>query len=137
MMRKRECNMKDFLLGLGASILAIFAPIKAIIVVTGVLIVTDLVTGILAARKRGEKISSAGLRRTATKVFVYNIAVISGFLIERYMLEDFISISKITAGIIGVVEFTSILENLNTINGSPIFKQIIDKLGSINDKRKK
>jgi hypothetical protein len=34
-----------------------------------------------------------------------------------------------------VVELTSILENLNTINGSPVFKKLIEKLGSVNDKK--
>lgn len=128
--------MKDYAIGFLVSIAAVFAPIKMILLVTGLLIFSDLFTGILAARKRGEKVSSAGLRRTATKVFVYNAAVMLGFLIEKYMLEGFIPVSKIAAGLISVVEFTSILENLNTINGNPIFKQLIDKLGSVNDKKK-
>lgn len=128
--------MKDYLIALGISVLAVFAPIKHVFLVTGILIFSDLITGILAARKRGEKVTSAGLRRTFTKLFVYNAAIALGFLVEVFMLEGFIPVSKITAGVISVVELTSILENLNAINGSPIFKQIIEKLGSTNDKKK-
>lgn len=128
--------MKDYLVGLVISLAAVFAPIKATLIVTGVLIFVDLITGILAARKRGEPIKSAGLRRTATKIFVYNIAVCTGFLVEKFMLDGFMPVSKIAAGLISVVEFVSILENLNTVNGHPIFKQLIDKLGSVNDKKK-
>ena len=43
--------LKYFLL----STLAIFAPIKMIIITVGVLIFADLLLGILAARKRNEK----------------------------------------------------------------------------------
>jgi hypothetical protein len=127
--------MKDYVIALLVSMFAVFAPIKAIFLVTGVLIFSDLVLGIIAARKKGQSITSAGLRRTATKIFVYNLAVALGFLVETYMLEGFIPVSKITAGLISVVELTSILENLNVINGDPIFKKIIEKLGSVNDKR--
>jgi len=127
--------MKDYLIGLVVTTAAIFAPIKAIFLVTGILIFSDLILGIMAAKKRGEKVTSAGLRRTATKVFVYNAAIILGFLVETFMLEGFLPISKITAGLMSVVELTSILENLNTINGSPVFKKLIEKLGSVNDKK--
>jgi phage-related holin len=118
------------------SILAVFAPIKSILIVTGFLIITDLISGILAAKKRGETISSSGLRRTVTKMLVYNLAVISGFLVEKYMISDILAISKLIAGVISIVELKSILENLNTINGSSIFKGIIEKLGSSNDSPK-
>jgi hypothetical protein len=127
--------MKDYLIGLVVTTAAIFAPIKAIFLVTGILIFSDLILGIMAAKKRGEKVTSAGLRRTATKVFVYNAAIVLGFLVETYMLEGFLPISKITAGLMSVVELTSILENLNTINGSPVFAKLIEKLGSVNDKK--
>ena len=110
--------MKDWLLASIISIAAVFAPIKAILLVTGVLIAADLITGILAARKRGEQIKSAGLRRTITKVLVYNSAVMLGFLMEKYMLEGFIPVSKIAAGLIFIVEGKSIFENLDVINGS-------------------
>jgi len=129
-------TMKDYLVGLLLSVLAIFAPIKALLLVTGVLIFSDLISGILSAKKKGEKITSAGLRRTVTKVTVYNAAIMLGFLCEKYMIDGFLPISKIAAGLISVVELKSVLENLDTINGNPVFKQLIEKLGSINDKTK-
>lgn len=116
--------------------LAIFAPIKDILFVTGFLIFADMITGVLAAIKSKEKIESSGLRRTVTKILVYNLAVISGFLVERYMVADLLPFSKIIAGAISVVELKSILENLTIINGKSIFKDIIVKLGSTNDEKK-
>lgn len=125
--------MKDYVVGLLLSTLAVFAPIKAIILVTGILIFSDLFTGVWAAKKKGQKIRSAGLRRSVTKIFVYHAAIMLGFLVEQYMLEGFLPVSKIAAGLISVVEMKSILENLDVINGSPIFKDLIKKLGSDND----
>jgi hypothetical protein len=136
MKRKNRYTMKDYITGLLLSTLAIFAPIKALLLVTGILIFSDLISGILSARKKGQKISSAGMRRTVTKVAVYNAAIMLGFLTETYMLDGFLPLSKIAAGLISVVEFKSILENLDTINGNPIFKTLIEKLGSINDNKK-
>lgn len=125
--------MKDYLTGLLLSTLAVFAPIKAMVLTTLLLIAVDLITGLLAAKKRKEKLSSAGIRRTFTKFTIYMTGILVGFLAETYMLDGFIAISKIAAGLISIVEMKSILENLDTMNGSPLFKALINKLGSVND----
>lgn len=129
-------KMLEYLKSLLIASLAVFAPIKAVIIVTGVLVTADLITGIIAAHKRGEKITSAGLRRTVTKTAVYLSAVCLGFLVEKFMIDSILPISKLVSGIIGVVELKSLMENLNTIHGSDLFKSIIEKLGSANDKKK-
>lgn len=118
---------------LALSAWSILVPIHAAMGAAGVLILVDLVLGILAARKRGEKITSAAMRRTISKMLIYQSAVITGFLCEKYLLSNFIPVSKLVAGVIGVVEMQSILENSDTINGGPIFKKVIKLLGSKND----
>jgi len=116
-----------------AALLATLAPAKALLISVGFLILADLVTGIWAAVKRKEAIKSAALRRTISKMVIYNIAVISGFLVETYMLDSIMPVSKIVASVIGLVELKSILENCNTILGGDLFKMVISKLGSDND----
>lgn len=123
----------NFFSKLALTLLAILAPAKALIISVGFLILADLITGIWAALKRGEKIRSAAMRRTISKMVVYNLAVISGFLVETYMLEGFMPVSKIVASVIGLVELKSVLENANTILGQDLFKLVIAKLGSDND----
>lgn len=118
------------------SLIGIFAPVHAIMMVAGFLIFVDLLTGIMAAKKRGEKITSAGWRRTVSKIAVYQLVIMSGFLVETYMLHNLIPISKIAASVIGITELLSILENAEKIYGQPIFKKIIKMLGSENDKPK-
>lgn len=126
----------NFLKYVAASLIAILAPAKALLISVGFLVIADLATGIWAAYKRKEKISSAAMRRTITKAVVYQVAVISAFLVETYMLENIFPVSKVVASVIGLVELTSILENANKILGQDLFKTVIAKLGSDNDQLK-
>jgi phage-related holin len=127
--------------GLIAAILAVFAPIQMIIITTIILVFADLITGLVAAYKRGDfkninDIKSSGLRRTVTKILVYLSAICLGFLVETVMLEGYLALSKIIAGLVSIVELKSILENLDAVNGSPLFKSLIKRLGSVNDEIK-
>lgn len=127
-------TLENYALKLLALILAILAPIKATMLVVGFLIFADLITGIWAAYKRQEKITSAALRRTLSKMLIYQLAIFSSFLIERYVVGADLGIVKVVAGFIGLVEFKSMLENGNAILQTDIFKTLIEKLGSKNDK---
>jgi len=122
-----------YLRSLLLSTLAIFAPVKAVLLATGALIVFDFLTGILAAWKRQEPITSAQMRRTVSKMLIFQITVISAFLIEKFLLEGSLPITKLVGGVIGVTEGKSILENVETVYGQPIFKGILKQLSSHND----
>lgn len=124
--------MKQYLLSLALSIATIFAPVKQVMVVTFILIAVDLLLGLMAARKIKVPITSAGLRRTVSKLFVYEVAICLGFLVETYFTGPAIPIVKIITGFIGLTELKSCLENADAVNGEPILKALIDKLGSSN-----
>lgn len=87
----------------------------------------------MAARKRGEPITSSNLRKTISKIVIFQTAILLAFLTEHYMMADLLPVSKIVAGYIGMTEYTSILENLNDINGGSIFKALIEKLNKKED----
>jgi hypothetical protein len=129
--------MKEFLYKLLLVIVAALAPVHAVLISVGVLVAADLVTGVWAAIKRGEEIKSSKLRNSVSKLFIYQIALISGFLMQQYLLDDMIPIVKIMGGLVGLVEFKSILENANSITGTDLFKLVIQKLGSSNNAEKK
>lgn len=115
---------------------ALLTPIHPLMASAGAMIFIDTLTGMLAARKRGERITSAALRRTISKMVVYQLAILSGFILERYMLADALPVAKLAAGWVGVTEFKSIIENLSTIQGTPILGDVLKKLGSENDRPK-
>lgn len=115
------------------AVLAVFAPIKTALLTAMGLSVIDCITGIMAARKRGEPITSSNLRKTISKIVIFQTAILLAFLTEHYMMADLLPVSKIVAGYIGMTEYTSILENLNDINGGSIFKALIEKLNKKED----
>jgi membrane glycosyltransferase len=112
---------------------AALAPIKMMLIAVGLLVIFDLVTGMWAARRRGETLKSSAMRRTISKMLIYQLTVISGFLLETYLLDGLIPVAKLVAGVIGMVEFKSILENASTIAGEDIVNLVMSKLGSDND----
>lgn len=126
----------EWLKALFLSVIAVFAPVHAVMFTVGFLIFADLITGIIAAHKRGEKITSAGVRRTISKMVVFQLAIMSAFLIETYISVG-VPITKLAAATIALTELLSVMENVESVYGSPIFKSIIKKIGSDNDKKEK
>lgn len=68
------------------------------------------------------------MRRTVTKFVMYQTAIITGFLLQRFLLEDMIPVTKLVAGVIGLTEFKSLLENMQSITGIDVFKEILKTL---------
>lgn len=125
--------LKQMMMNILLAAVAALAPIHAIMISVGALIFIDLFTGIWASLKRKEKIQSAIMRRTISKIVIYQLAVISAFILETYLLPS-VPTTKIVAGVIGLVEFKSVIENSNTIVDGDVFRSILRKLGSENDK---
>lgn len=124
--------MKAWLESLVMVSVAVFVPIKPILISACALIFFDLATGLLAARKRGEPITSAKLKRTVVKFFLYEFCIMGGYLLEHYMLDHYLPVAKLIAGVVGMTEMKSILENVNTTTGMDIFKTLIDTFSSNN-----
>lgn len=116
--------LESFLL----SIIAIFAPLKAVVITTLVMVVADLITGVLAARKQGIPITSSGIKTTVAKLFLYEVALLLSYLCEVYLLGGFIPASKLVSALIGITELKSVLENFNILHGSNLFSALVQKL---------
>jgi uncharacterized membrane protein len=100
-------------------IFSFFLPIKHFLIFTIFVVFADTVTGILAARKRGEPITSKGLYRTSQKVVVYFV----GIMIFHGASITFGLPSQITYSvsfIIAATELFSISENIKSITGTNI-----------------
>ena len=108
--------------------LVVFAPIKSAIIVVAILTFADLVLGVIAARKRGEPITSSGLKRSIGKILIYQSALCLAFLVEKYLTGEIFPASKLISALIGLVELKSVLENLDSINGQPVFRSMVNQL---------
>jgi uncharacterized membrane protein len=93
-----------------------FFPIKHFLIFTIFVVFADTVTGIMAARKRNEAITSKGLYRTSQKVVVYFV----GIMIFHGASVTFGLPSQIVYSVSFLIAFTelySISENIKSITG--------------------
>jgi uncharacterized membrane protein len=93
-----------------------FFPIKHFLIFTIFVVFADTVTGIIAARKRNEAITSKGLYRTSQKVVVYFV----GIMIFHGASVTFGLPSQIVYSVSFLISFTelySISENIKSITG--------------------
>ncbi len=116
------------------ALLALFAPAKSVLITVMVLSMVDLVTGLVASRKSGSPITSTGLKRTILKVVIYQVAVLSAFLVEQFLTGPDMPVMKWVSGLIGLVELKSVLENLDLIAGGSFFRSLTDRLQGVVDK---
>jgi hypothetical protein len=120
----------------GLALLALLAPIHSLMIATGVLIFMDLFTGLWRAIKVKEPITSNGLRRTVTKLLAYQLAIITAWIMQTYLMVDFIPPVKIVASVIAITEAKSILENLSKISGTDLWSLLLEKFQGSKDKIK-
>jgi len=100
-------------------IFSFFFPIKHFLIFTIFVVFADTVTGILAAKKRKEPITSKGLYRTSQKILTY----FCGIMIFHGASITFGLPSQITYSvsfIIAATELFSISENIKSITGTNI-----------------
>lgn len=107
--------------------LSVLLPIKELMLTIGFLVGTDLAVGIWKALKTGQRIRSRRMSDTVTKLLLYQVAIISGFLIEKYVIVDMIPVSKLIGTVIAIIEFKSIIESIEAVTG----KNLWDKIKSI------
>lgn len=122
--------MKEVLLKAGIALLAVFAPVHAVMLSAMTLILADLVTGVWAAKKRGENITSSGFQRTLVKLAVYEVAIALGYITQHYLMGDILPVCNIIGTYVGLTELTSAYENIDGIAGGDLLKSILDKLNS-------
>ena len=111
-----------------------FTPIIPVILTVGLLIAVDTILGVWASIKKCDRITSNRASRVVSKMFIYQTVLITLFVVEQHIWGVWIAAVKIAAGAIAVVEVISILENSGVILGQPVFKFLINKLGSKSNK---
>jgi uncharacterized membrane protein len=97
-------------------IFSFFVPIKGFLIFTIFVVFADMGTGIIAAKKEGQKINSRGLYRTIEKIIVYFCAILI-FEGARNTFSLPFNITYMAAFLIATVELYSISENIKRITG--------------------
>ena len=117
-------SIQSELLTLISICFAFFLPISGILLMIGVLIVIDTITGIWKAKKLGEKITSRKLSSIISKLALYEVTVIMFFLIDKFILNDIIltffsvpfMLTKVVALVLASIEVMSINESYKQVH---------------------
>lgn len=102
-------------------------PIGGFLIFTGCVVICDTITGIIAAKKRGEIITSYGLRRTTEKMILYFIAIMLAEGIRITFIEN-VDVAYFVAFVIAVTEFKSNIENIESITHIKLWEAISERL---------
>jgi phage-related holin len=143
-------SIQSELLTLISICFAFFLPISGILLMIGVLIIIDTLTGIWKANKLKEKITSRKLSAIVSKLALYEVTVIMFFLIDKFILNDIIltffsvnfMLTKVVALVLASIEVMSINENYKVISNKNLdlwqsMKLLFARAKDINDDIKK
>lgn len=90
-------------------------------------IMADTVTGIIAAIKMRQTITSKGIWRTIQKIVIAGIAIMLSYGFELLFLPDF-PLTKGVSAIISFAELKSNFENYHKITGVDIGTQLFESI---------
>ena len=125
-------SIQSKLLTLISICFAFFLPISGILLMIGLLIILDTITGIWKANKIKEKITSRKLSSIISKLALYEVTVIMFFLIDRFILNDIIltffsvpfMLTKIVALVLSSIEVMSINENYKAVKSIDLWQSM-------------
>jgi len=125
-------SIQSKLLTLISICFAFFLPISGILLMIGLLIILDTITGIWKAKKLGEKITSRKLSSIISKLALYEVTVIMFFLIDRFILNDIIltffsvpfMLTKVVALVLSSIEVMSINENYKAVKSIDLWQSM-------------
>lgn len=110
------------------SLVILFTPTGPLLATTLALVIADLITGLLAARKQNNPVTSLGLKRTVLKLFVYETTILLASLTQTYLTGPAIPCLNIASSLIGLTELKSCVENLNIVSGSSMLGSVLSAL---------
>ena len=125
-------SIQKYIIQLLAVVSAFFLPISGILFLIGFAILVDTITGIWKAKKLKIKITSRGLSAIVSKLFLYEVAVILTYLIDKFILNDIIlqffsvplMLTKILSLVLVSIEAISISENYKAVKGIDIWSSL-------------
>lgn len=120
--------MKTWLIHLCIGLVAFVSPLFPLAILVSTLIGTDFVFGIYRAYKTKQEINSRKMGHTISKLFLYNLAILSVFMLEKLVFGTDVQFTKVVVGVIAMVELKSIDESFRILYGFSIYESLIDKI---------
>ena len=125
-------KLNNYSMQLLAIVSSFFLPISGILILIGVSVILDTLTGVWKSRKLGTPITSRKLSSVISKILLYEVTVMLFYLIDYYILNDivltFFSVDLMTTKILALVlvsiEVISINENFKAVKGIDLWASL-------------
>ena len=125
-------KLQTYSIQLMAIVSSFFLPISGILILIGVSVILDTITGVWKSYKLKTKVTSRKLSAVISKILLYEVTVMLFYLIDYYILNDivltFFSVSLLTTKILALVlvsiEVISINENVKKVKGLDIWSSL-------------
>lgn len=125
-------KLQTYSIQLMAIVSSFFLPISGILILIGVSVILDTITGIWKSYKLKTKVTSRRLSAIISKVLLYEVTVMLFYLIDYYILNDivltFFSVSLLTTKILALVlvsiEVISINENYKAVKNIDLWQSL-------------
>ena len=125
-------KLNNYSMQLFAIVTSFFLPISGILILIGVSVILDTLTGVWKSRKLGTPITSRKLSSVISKILLYEVTVMLFYLIDYYILNDivltFFSVELMTTKILALVlvsiEVISINENYKAVKNINLWESL-------------
>jgi len=125
-------KLNNYSMQLFAIVSSFFLPISGILILIGLSVILDTLTGVWKSRKLGASITSRKLSSIISKVLLYEVTVMLFYLIDYYILNDivltFFSVELMTTKILALVlvsiEVISINENYKAVKNIDLWESL-------------
>ena len=125
-------KLNNYSMQLFAIVSSFFLPISGILILIGLSVILDTLTGVWKSRKLGAPITSRKLSSVISKILLYEVTVMLFYLIDYYILNDivltFFSVELMTTKILALVlvsiEVISINENYKAVKNIDLWESL-------------
>ena len=125
-------KLQTYSIQLMAIVSSFFLPISGILILIGVSVILDTITGVWKSYKLKTKVTSRKLSAVISKILLYEVTVMLFYLIDYYILNDivltFFSVSLLTTKILALVlvsiEIISINENYKAVKNIDLWQSL-------------
>jgi len=125
-------QLKLYSMQLFAIVSSFFLPISGILILIGVSVIVDTITGVWKSKKLGTPITSRKLSAVISKILLYEVTIMLFYLIDYYIINDIVltffsvelMITKILALVLVSIEVISLNENIKAVKGIDLWTSL-------------
>ena len=125
-------KLKLYSMQLFAIVSSFFLPISGILILIGVSVIVDTITGVWKSKKLGTPITSKKLSAVISKILLYEVTIMLFYLIDYYIINDIVltffsvelMITKILALVLVSIELISLNENIKAVKGIDLWTSL-------------